>query len=80
MKQTSEDPVISPPIPRPFVVEAAETYVCWRAECAAVQDAYDHWVAQRFSDSGRAAAYADYRAALVREELAARAYMDLRRA
>jgi hypothetical protein len=49
-----------------------EDYVSWREQCAAVSMAYQRW-----SDAGRArrvSAYAEYTAALDREELAAREY------
>jgi hypothetical protein len=47
-------------------------YVCWREECAAVQQAYQRW-----SDASRAErdpAYGRYLAALTREEHAAALY------
>jgi hypothetical protein len=52
--------------------EFVESYVRWREECEAVRDAY-----KRFADAAparRELDYAMYRAALYREELAARAY------
>jgi hypothetical protein len=51
-----------------------ERYVAWRAECHAVQEAYQRW-----GESGRGEgrlAYAGYLAALDREERAARTYAD----
>jgi hypothetical protein len=47
--------------------EFLESYVCWREEAATVQNAYDQWQA------GEALAFAAYRAALDREEQAAKA-------
>lgn len=49
-----------------------DDYVSWREECAAVWLAYQRW-----TDAGnarRVRAYAEYAAALDREELAARVY------
>ena len=49
-----------------------EDYVSWREECVAVWSAYQRW-----ADADRARrvpAYAEYAAALDREELAARIY------
>jgi hypothetical protein len=49
-----------------------EDYVSWREECAAVWAAYQRWTdADR---SWQVPAYAEYAAALDREELAARIY------
>lgn len=45
----------------------------WRKQCAAVQSAYDRWLAGR-DESG--VAFAIYRAELEFEEQAARAYRD----
>ena len=47
--------------------EFLESYVSWREEAATVQTAYDQWQA------GEALAFATYRAALDREEQAAKA-------
>jgi hypothetical protein len=47
--------------------EFLERYVSWREEAATVQTAYDQWQA------GEALAFAAYRAALDREEQAAKA-------
>ena len=47
--------------------EFLESYVSWREEAATVQTAYDDWRA------GEALAFAAYRAALDREEQAAKA-------
>jgi hypothetical protein len=49
-----------------------DVYVCWRAACRAVRRTYQLWAG---SERGQAdLAYADYVAALDREEQAARAY------
>ena len=47
--------------------EFLESYVSWREEAATVQTAYDQWQA------GEVLAFAAYRAALDREEQAAKA-------
>jgi hypothetical protein len=49
-----------------------EDYVSWREECAAVWLAYQRWTAA--GRARRAPAYAEYAAALDREESAARVY------
>jgi hypothetical protein len=49
-----------------------EVYLSWRAECAAVRQAYQSWTDS--DRSQRALAYAGYVAALDREEQAAGVY------
>jgi len=65
----------------PFRCEAPDTplveaviggYVSWRAESAAVAATYETWARAR--GRGRAVAFADYAAALDREERAASEY------
>jgi hypothetical protein len=51
-----------------------DVYVDWREECAAVRDAYVRWSSAAATD--RTLAFAAYRAALDREESAARIYGD----
>lgn len=52
--------------------EMADTYLCWRKTCIAVEDAYEGW---RIAARGeRALRYAAYRAALDRERQAATEY------
>ena len=50
--------------------EFLESYVSWREEAATVQTAYDQW------QVGEALAFAAYRAALDREEQAAKALRE----
>lgn len=50
--------------------EFLETYVCWREETATVQAAYDRW------QVGDPLGFAAYRAALDREEQAAKALRE----
>jgi hypothetical protein len=52
--------------------EAIERYVDWREESATVGEAYGHW--STASDAEGALAFAAYRAALDREEVAATLY------
>jgi len=70
----------------PFRCEAPDTalveaiiggYVSWRAESAAVAATYETWARAR--GRGRAIAFADYAAALDREELAASEYQRVLR-
>ena len=70
----------------PFRCEAPDTalvetvvggYVTWRAESAAVAATYETWARAR--GRGRAIAFADYAAALDREELAASEYQRVLR-
>lgn len=57
-----------------LVDQFVDSYVCWQEEAAAVKDAFECW---RGADAGeRGLAFAAYRAALDREDLAARAYRD----
>ena len=49
-----------------------EGYICWREECLAVQDAYERWAQVGTPDRGMA--FAAYRAAIDREEQAARMF------
>lgn len=58
----------------PLLDELVETYVRWREECERVRHAYALWNQADGSDS--AAAFAAYREALDREELAARSYSE----
>ena len=51
-----------------------ERYLCWREECAAVAIAYGCWRGAPQRD--RTLAFAAYRAALDREEHAARVFRD----
>jgi hypothetical protein len=54
--------------------EFIESLVCWREECESVQTAYDRW---RTADPrDRRLAFAAYRAALDREERAARVHYE----
>jgi len=57
------------------VDEFLVAYVSWREEAVAVQSAYDHWQAVRAPD--QALGFAAYRAALDREEHAAKAFSTL---
>jgi hypothetical protein len=54
--------------------EFLETYIHWREECERVQSAYERWARANSSDG--ASAFADYRAALDREESAARGHSE----
>jgi hypothetical protein len=60
---------------RQLADEAIRVYVDWREESAGVWDAFDLWKRARGADA--ATAFAGYRAALDREELAAHTYADL---
>jgi hypothetical protein len=60
---------------RQLADEAIRVYVDWREESAWVWDAFDRWAHTRGADA--ATAFAAYRAALDREECAARVYADL---
>lgn len=60
---------------RALVDGAVVAYTQWREECAAVRNAYRRWVGARAAD--RAYAFADYTAALDREERAATRYARL---
>jgi hypothetical protein len=62
-------------IDRQLADEAIRVYIDWREESAAVWDAFDQWESTRDVDA--ATAFAAYRAALDREECAARAYAEL---
>jgi hypothetical protein len=55
--------------------EAIRLYVDWREESAGVWAAFDRWANTHGADAGTA--FSAYRAALDREECAARAYADL---
>jgi hypothetical protein len=57
-----------------LVHEFVASYVAWRAESTAVKEAYEHWTSKEADDLFLA--FAAYRAALDREELAARAYQE----
>jgi hypothetical protein len=54
--------------------EFVDGYLCWRDESAAVESAYELWRGTRRRD--RTVAFAAYRAALDREEHAARVFRD----
>lgn len=60
---------------RALVDGAVAAYTQWREECAAVRSAYRRWIGARAVD--RPFAFADYNAALDREERAARRYARL---
>jgi hypothetical protein len=62
-------------VDRQLADEAIRVYVDWRDECAAVWDAFEWWKSTRGADA--ATAFTAYRAALDREECAARVYADL---
>jgi hypothetical protein len=66
---------INDQVDRQLADEAIRVYVDWREESAGVWDAFDRWESTRGADA--AIAFAAYRAALDREECAARAYADL---
>jgi hypothetical protein len=51
-----------------------ESYVCWREACEDVRSAYEHW--RDCASPQRGLAFETYRAALDREEHAARVYSD----
>jgi hypothetical protein len=51
-----------------------EGYVCWREACQDVHMAYERWGRSERPDRGRA--FAAYRAALDREDCAARVYAE----
>jgi hypothetical protein len=54
--------------------EIIDLYLDWRAEAAAVDDAYESWAGAPAGEEGRC--FAAYTAALDREEAAARSYAD----
>ena len=56
----------------PWLDESLESYELWRDRCAEVRIAYVRWT--EAEPVGRAFAFAAYRAALHREERAARVY------
>ena len=58
-----------------LVDEAIAAYVDWREACVAVSDAYQRWAQACFADARLA--FGGYRAALDREERAARVYASL---
>ena len=67
---------LTPPVDdQPTVDDAAAAYGQWREECSAVRDAYDRWSTAARKEAMRA--HAAYRAALDREEVAARTYAEL---
>ena len=57
---------------REIIDNAVAAYVEWREECARVWDAYEGWARTCSEETARA--YAAYRAALDREEAAAKVY------
>jgi hypothetical protein len=62
-------------VDRRLVDEAIRVYVDWREESAGVWDAFDRWESTHGTDA--LTAFAAYRAALDREECAARMYADV---
>jgi hypothetical protein len=71
--------VVNPITPRPcqrqVVDDLVQAYVEWREESASVWDAYDRWASASAEDTRRADSA--YRAALDREQAAARSYAEL---
>ena len=71
--------IVNPITPRPgqsqVVDDVVLAYVEWREESAAVWDAYDRW--ESASAEEKLPADAAYRAALDREEAAAKLYAEL---
>jgi hypothetical protein len=65
----------SMPTRKRLVDDLVDAYVAWREECRAVEDAYRGWVRAAAADS--TFAFAAYRMALDREELASGVYADL---
>jgi hypothetical protein len=63
------------PCLRTVVDDVVLAYVDWREESAAVWDAYDWWASARAGD--KLLADAAYRAALDREQAAAKSYAEL---
>jgi hypothetical protein len=61
---------LSAPVPLLLDDEFLESYVSWREETASVKTAYDRW------QVGERLAFAAYRAALDREEQAAKALRE----
>jgi hypothetical protein len=57
-----------------LVDEFVESYGCWRQESTAVRHAYERWAGAEAPD--RTLAWTAYRAALDREDRAARAYRE----
>ena len=57
---------------RSLTDEFIESWVCWREACADVHGAYERW--QRCEPARRELAFAGYRAALDREDQAARVH------
>jgi hypothetical protein len=66
------DPVLGGHVPPWLVDELVEGYFSWQDESTAVESAYERWRAMPRAD--RALAFAAYRAALDREEHAARVF------
>jgi hypothetical protein len=60
---------------RALAKDAVAAYTQWREECAAVRNAYHRWLGA--SVARKANAFDDYKAALNREERAARRYARL---
>ena len=63
------------PTRRRLVDDLVDAYVAWREECRAVEDPYRGWASAPAADS--TFAFAAYRMALDREELASSVYADL---
>jgi hypothetical protein len=57
---------------RSLVDKVLDNWVCWREACEDVRSAYDHWMSCDGHERGLA--FANYRAALDREDQAARVY------
>jgi hypothetical protein len=61
-------------IPSQLIDDLMDLYVEWREACIALRKAYETWSSVRVAE--RASAFAEYRAALDREELASAVYAD----
>jgi hypothetical protein len=61
-------------VPPELIDDLIDSYVDWREECLAVEDAYDLWASS--SADHRDLACAAYRAALDREQQASSVYAD----
>jgi hypothetical protein len=72
--RTEEVEKVSAQIPSELIDDLMQTYVDWREECIAVQDAYERW--SNGPDEEQDPAFAAYRAALDREEQASFVYAE----
>jgi hypothetical protein len=72
--RTGPDSAVPQPDSPWLVDEFVARYVGWRTESAAAREAYEDWASKEADDP--CAAFAAYRAALDREELAAQAYRE----